>query len=83
MHKTVPIENSTSYHRDINTHAVININNGEYQSHMRQRASLLAAKASSERYSREIESMKTEINEIKSMIAQLLNRDYDGSSTKA
>lgn len=65
------------------THAVININNGEYQSYMRQRALTLAAKASTEQYGREIESIKTEMNEIKSMIAQLLNKDHDGSSTKA
>lgn len=79
----VPIENSASLHRDMNTHAVININNGEYQSYMRQRALTQAAKASTEQYGREIESIKTEMNEIKSMIAQLLNKDHDGSSTKA
>lgn len=77
----VPIENDQNYQRDINTHAVININNTEYESYMRQKSIIENAKNEAKSQTVTINAMKNDIEILKNMIAQLIDKDSNGITT--
>lgn len=79
--KVLPIEGSSSYHRDVNNHAVINTNNSEYESYMRQRKIVLDAKDEAETNKSIIANMVNDIESLKQLVTQLLNKDSNGTSS--
>lgn len=79
--KTIPIDGSNGYHRDVRTHAVININNAEYEAYMRQRKIIEQAKLEAEESKKNLEAMSKDIESLKQIVAQLLNKDSNGPTS--
>jgi hypothetical protein len=73
--KTVKIEGIPGYHRDMKTHAVINTNNSEYESYMRQKSIVMNARTVAANQSNEIESLKNDVKALTELVHQLLNKD--------
>lgn len=78
--KTVPIDGNSNYHRDINTHAVINTNNAEYETYMRQKRIIQTAKDSATKNEEVIDTMSKDIEKLKKIVAQLINKDSNVTS---
>jgi len=75
------IEGSNSYHRDVKTHAVININNTEYEAYMRQRKIIEQAKDDAELSKQTIQNMSKDIESLKQIVQQLLIKDQNVTTT--
>lgn len=63
------------------SHAVININNAEYESYMRQKKLIEDANIAATEQAGMIKAMQYEMVELKRMMAQLINGESNGSST--
>lgn len=80
--ETVPIDNSSNYHRDIKTHAIININDSEYDSYMRRKELLAKAKEDAQIQASVIDTLRKDLDSLQNIVSQLINRDLNGTSTK-
>jgi hypothetical protein len=60
--------------RDTETNAIINTNTNEYQNYMANRERILANQIQIVQHGQEIDSIKTDISEIKQMLTALLNK---------
>lgn len=78
--EAIAIDGLFGYHRDMKTHAVINTNSAEYEAYMKRKAILESAKAESEADKEKIKTMSKDIDELKRLVEQLLNKDSNGSS---
>lgn len=63
----IPVEGHKGLYRDQKTNAILNTNDNEYEEYMKLKNSKLKEKT-------EIESIKEEINEIKSLLKKLLEK---------
>jgi len=61
----IPVEGHKGLYRDEKSNAIVNCNDYEYQEYLRVKNSSLEEK-------NEIENLKTELTEIKSLLAKLL-----------
>jgi len=61
----IPVEGHKGLYRDEKSNAIVNCNDYEYQEYLRAKNSSLEEK-------NEIENLKTELTEIKSLLAKLL-----------
>jgi hypothetical protein len=61
----IPVEGHKGLYRDEKSNAIVNCNDYEYQEYLRVKNSTLDEKG-------EIENLKTELSEIKSLLAKLL-----------
>jgi len=61
----IPVEGHKGLYRDEKSNAIVNCNDYEYQEYLRAKNSSLNEKT-------EIENLKTELTEIKSLLAKLL-----------
>jgi hypothetical protein len=61
----IPVEGHKGLYRDENSNAIVNCNDYEYQEYLRAKNSSLDEKS-------EIENLKTELTEIKSLLTKLL-----------
>jgi hypothetical protein len=61
----IPVEGHKGLYRDEKSNAIVNCNDYEYQEYLRAKNSSLDEKG-------EIENLKTELTEIKSLLAKLL-----------
>jgi hypothetical protein len=61
----IPVEGHKGLYRDEKSNAIVNCNDYEYQEYLRVKNSTLDEKS-------EIENLKTELTEIKSLLAKLL-----------
>ena len=61
----IPVEGHKGLYRDEKSNAIVNCNDYEYQEYLRAKNSTLDEKS-------EIENLKTELTEIKSLLAKLL-----------
>jgi acyl-CoA hydrolase len=61
----IPVEGHKGLYRDERTNAIVNCNDYDYQEYLRVKNSTLNEK-------NEIENLKTELTEIKSLLAKLL-----------
>jgi hypothetical protein len=61
----IPVEGHKGLYRDEKSNAIVNCNDYEYQEYLRVKNSTLDEKG-------EIENLKTELTEIKSLLAKLL-----------
>lgn len=64
------IEGINSFVRDSRNKAIVNVDNGALEAYKKQRKIIASAKSLSE----EVELLKSDINEIKSLIHQLINK---------
>jgi hypothetical protein len=60
--------------RDTETNAIINTNTTEYQNYMARRERITSNESQIELHGQEIDSIKTDISEIKQMLTALLNK---------
>lgn len=63
----IPVEGHKGLYRDQKTNAILNTNDNEYEEYINLKNSKLKEKT-------EIETIKEEINEIKSLLLDLLNK---------
>jgi hypothetical protein len=61
----IPVEGHRGLYRDENSNAIVNCNDYEYQEYLRVKNSSLDEKS-------EIQNLKTELTEIKSLLTKLL-----------
>ena len=61
----IPVEGHKGLYRDEKSNAIVNCNDYEYQEYLRAKNSTLDEKG-------EVENLKTELTEIKSLLAKLL-----------
>jgi hypothetical protein len=61
----IPVEGHKGLYRDENTNAIVNCNDYEYQEYLKTKNSMLNEK-------NEIQNLKVELTEIKSLLAKLL-----------
>lgn len=69
----VPVEGKPNLYRDINTNAIINKNNSEYENYLNQRESRLKKSKKIDTIERDLESLKNDINEIKSLLHKIVS----------
>ena len=79
--ETLPIDGVYGFSRDVKTHAVINTNNAEYLAYMRNRAILEAKEAEAKANKDKIMQLSSDIDELKQLVAQLLNKDSNAASS--
>ena len=68
------VEGSESLVRDMSTQAIINTNETEYKSYVSRQALVQQRKQQINIQTQELESLKQEMNEIRSMLAALLTK---------
>ena len=78
--KTVQIASNSNYHRDVGTHAIININTSEYDAYMRQKLIFEESLQKSATDSLVIQTMQNDIETLKKLVMQLTNKDANGTS---
>lgn len=74
MHNYLKVEGSDSLIRDMSTHAIINTNSSEYENYMRQRNRSLSQIEKLEQHDVDINTIKRDLVEIKSLIMSLVNK---------
>lgn len=62
----IPVEGHKGLYRDENTNAIVNCNDYQYQEYIKLKTESLSEK-------QEIENLKNELDEIKSLLKQLIN----------
>lgn len=75
MSMLVKVENNNSLVRDISSNAIINMSESEYDGYRKRKEIMQKQKMQIESQVKEIESIKCEIGEIKSMLLCLLSKD--------
>lgn len=71
----VKVVDHSSLARDVSSNAIINMSESDYDSYRRKKEIMKKQKLEIESQVKEIESIKCEINEIKSMLLCLLSKD--------
>jgi len=77
MDNLLPVEGMDGYFRDIHSGAIVNKNNLEYNTYIRNRQKLKEDKLKFDSLQDEVVNIKSDVNEIKSMlnsITELLNK---------
>lgn len=75
MNKLLKVESHTSLVRDVSSNAIINTSESEYESFKRRREVAQRQKVQIESQVKEIESIKCEIGEIKTLLLRLLSQE--------
>jgi hypothetical protein len=73
MMELVPVEGKKDLYRDINTNAIINKNNDEYENYLRQRESRLKKSEKINIIEKDLELLKNDINEIKFLLKKIVS----------
>lgn len=74
MVKFLQVEGHKGLVRDTNSHAIINTSREDYNNYMTAREIALRKQSSIDKHDQEIDGLKTEIAEIKSLLKQLLEK---------
>jgi len=69
----IPIENNRSLFRDETTNAIINCSNFEYENYLRERQTKLDEIEKSKKIERDLDNVKKDIDEIKSLLIKLID----------
>jgi hypothetical protein len=72
MTQFLKVEGNDSLVRDVSTKAIINTNKSEYENYIRQKKIVGERKAEIERQNIEINSIKSELSEVKSLLMTLI-----------
>ena len=67
----VPVEGKTELYRDLNTNAIINKNNAEYENYLTQRESKIRKNEKIDIIEKDLELLKNDINEIKFLLQKI------------
>jgi len=68
------VKNNDGLVRDTETNAIINTNTTEYQNYMARKERIMSNESQIVLHGQEIDSIKTDISEIKQMLTALLNK---------
>lgn len=71
----IPVEGKDGLFRDSRTNAIVNKNDHEYQSYIANRNKLNSEKEKMKELENKVESLSSDIGDIKNMLSTLLNRD--------
>jgi cell shape-determining protein MreC len=77
MENMIPVEGMDGYFRDIHSGAIVNTNNIDYETYVRNREKLRTEKKKFESLQSEVGNLKSEVADIKNMlntITDLLNK---------
>ena len=74
MHNLIKIENTTGLARDISSHAVISTSVEAFNDYHRRKALAMSKHDQFQKQQEEIDSIKQDISEIKSMLQALMKR---------
>ena len=77
MSKMIPVEGMDGYYRDAHSGAIVNKNNNDFQSYLKRREKLNGQQQNFVDLQDEVENLKTDVSDIKSMlhtITDLLNK---------
>lgn len=72
MTQFLKVEGNDSLVRDISTMAIVNTNKSEYENYIRQKKIVSERKAEIQRQTEEINSIKSELSEVKTLLMTLL-----------
>ena len=73
MAKLIPVEGNNDLVRDPNTDQIINTNTNAYDQYINQRKKRKFEKEKSLSFEEDLASLKSEMNEIKSLLKELVN----------
>lgn len=75
MINAIKVKDEANLVRDLETGAILMVNPTQHKTYLERRAKIAAKNAEIERHEAEINNMKQDISEIKSMLVALLNRN--------
>jgi len=75
MDNILYVEGNPSLIRDVATNAIINTNDSEYQTYLRNRETMLSRVNQIQSQNEKINRLESDINDIKSMLHQLINKE--------
>ena len=70
----IPVENNKFLFRDENSNAIINCSNIDYENYLRMKNLKLKEIEKSNQLENDIKNLKKDINEIKSLLEQVINK---------
>jgi len=71
----IPVKGKDGFYRDSETNAILNKNNEEYQNYVANRKRLLDDKEKIKNLEDKVESLSSDIGDIKDMLSSLLNNN--------
>jgi hypothetical protein len=74
MHNLVPVKDEESFMKDLFTNVVINVNKKAYEDYVAERNVRVSQKKGLEQCFREIDSIKTNISEIKQLLMNIAQK---------
>lgn len=74
MKNLIPVEGRPNLYRDKNSGAIINTDNNAYQQHLKHMQKTKNEQIKMETLESDVNSIKNEISELKSLVIQLLNK---------
>lgn len=74
MHNVLKVEGSTSLVRDTNSGAILNIDKDEYNLYLARKRTLREQAAKIEQQNSEINSLRNEMSELKTLLKQLIEK---------
>lgn len=75
MIKVIKVQDDSNLVRDVETGAILFNNSAQHHKYVEQRKKFVSRNGQIEHHAEEINSMKNDISEIKSMLTALLNRN--------
>jgi hypothetical protein len=75
MTRFLKVEGNPSLVRDTHSNAIINTNESEYENYMKLKAKMLERKSQDDKNSEDINNLKQDMEEIKTMLRVLINKE--------
>jgi len=75
MEQILHVEGNPSLIRDMGSNAIVNTNESEYETYMRNRAIMLSRVNQIQTQDEKINKLENDINDIKSMLQLLINKE--------
>jgi len=75
MNNILYVEGNPSLVRDVTTNAIVNTNDSEYQTYLRNRDIMVGRVNQIQTQTEKINKLESDINDIKTMLKQLINKE--------
>ena len=75
MENILHVEGNPSLIRDMGSNAIVNTNESEYETYMRNRATMMGRVNQIQTQDEKINKLENDINDIKTMLQQLINKE--------
>ena len=75
MTRFLKVEGNPSLVRDTQSNAIINTNESEYENYMKLKAKMLERKSQEDQNTEDINNLKQDMEEIKTMLRVLINKE--------